>query len=101
MGTFVKAARRADVLPGKPRRVQVQGLRIALFDVKGTLYAIEDACPHMGGPLSDGDLTGTVVTCPWHAWQFDVCSGVNPDEEEIRVRSYPVKVEGEDVWVEV
>ena len=102
MPEFRKAARTGGVPPGKSKLVVVDGLRIALFrDAGGGFHAIDDACPHMGGPLSDGDLCGTVVTCPWHAWPFDVTSGMNPDEPEIAVPRHPVRVEGEDVWIQI
>ena len=55
MGCYVKVARTDDVPPGRSRLVTLAGRRVALFNVQGTIHAIEDACPHMGGPLSDGD----------------------------------------------
>jgi nitrite reductase/ring-hydroxylating ferredoxin subunit len=52
------------------------GREIALFKVEGQIYALDNRCPHMGGPLGEGELTGCMVTCPWHGWQFDVRTGV-------------------------
>src|SRR2546427_7356751 len=57
----------------------------SLFNVDGTYYAINNSCAHRGGPLGEGELDGRVVTCPWHAWRWDVTTGANinnPRSEE-------------------
>jgi nitrite reductase/ring-hydroxylating ferredoxin subunit len=65
----------------------------ALANVGGQLYAVDNNCPHLGGPLSKGVLNGTVVTCPWHAWQWDVTSGRNCwPGTDWRVPRVPVRV---------
>jgi nitrite reductase/ring-hydroxylating ferredoxin subunit len=74
---------------------------LALFNVSGSYYALDNTCPHRGGPLGEGFLDGKVVTCPWHGWSYDVTNGVCPVNPNIAVRSYPVKIEGSDVHVEV
>ena len=101
MGSFHKVAETKDLSPGQVMAVEVGGNRIALFNVDGTIYAIDDTCTHEGGPLSEGELEGTTVICPWHGANFDVCTGKNltppaPDE----VSSYNVRVEGNDIQVE-
>lgn len=53
----------------------LDGREIALFKVQGQIYALDNRCPHMGGPLGEGELTGCMITCPWHGWQFDVRNG--------------------------
>lgn len=75
MGEFVKVAAAAEIPPGKARAVDAGGKRIALFNVDGTFHAIDDTCTHRGGPLSEGTVEGTEVTCPWHGAVFDVTSG--------------------------
>jgi len=72
---FVSVARVNDVQPGHPLTVTVDGRGIALFNVDGTVYALENACPHQGAPLADGWVDGTTVTCTWHAWCFNLGDG--------------------------
>ena len=101
MAQFVKVARTSDLVPGKGLVVVVNGTRIALFNCDGAFYAIKSTCPHMGGELGEGLLEGDIVTCPWHGWQFNVTTGKSPESEVVAVRSFEVKVEGEDVYVGV
>jgi nitrite reductase/ring-hydroxylating ferredoxin subunit len=72
---LTKAASVHEVLPGKSKQVTVSGKVLALFNVNGTYYAIDDTCPHRGAPLWEGALSGSEVTCPWHAATFDLKSG--------------------------
>jgi nitrite reductase (NADH) small subunit/3-phenylpropionate/trans-cinnamate dioxygenase ferredoxin subunit len=102
MGAFRKVADRESLAPGRATVVEVGSERIALFNVAGTFYAIGDTCTHRGGPLSEGSLDGSTVTCPWHGARFDVCSGRNltpPAPGE--VPCYRVRVQGNDVEVEI
>lgn len=91
----------ADVPVGEGRVVEVGERLVALFNVEGTFHALDNTCPHRGGPLGEGDLDGPVVTCPWHAWRWDVRSGVNVNNPAVKVASLPVTVEGRDVFVEI
>jgi 3-phenylpropionate/trans-cinnamate dioxygenase ferredoxin component len=75
MPEFVKVAKTGDIAPGEGKGVDVGERRIALFNVDGTFYAIDDTCTHRGGPLSDGMVLGNEVTCPWHGAVFDVRTG--------------------------
>lgn len=102
MPEFHKAASIADVPPGTGKKVEIQGKVIALFNVGGAFCAIQEVCPHRGGPLSEGTLKGTHVTCPWHAWTFDTATGnrVGFPEGMGRIATYKVRVEGNDVLVE-
>lgn len=80
----------------------VAGLRLAVFKIGADLHAIDDTCPHEGGPLSEGEVEGTVVTCPWHGAQFDLTCGkvlCGPAVED--VRSYPVFVNAGKIEVEI
>ncbi len=101
MGIFYKAAKKQDIEPGQSAVANVQGIPIALFNVEGSFYALHNLCPHRGGPLGEGELSGSEVTCPWHAWQFDVKTGQNPESPHSKVKTYPVKVEGDDILVEL
>jgi 3-phenylpropionate/trans-cinnamate dioxygenase ferredoxin component len=100
MANFVKAAAAADVKPGTATCVEVNGKPIALFNVDGTFYATDNTCAHLGGPLGEGELEGTVITCPWHNWQYDVRTGESITDD-LKVDTYQVKVEGGDVLVAV
>jgi len=96
-----KVAEVSEVAPGTARVVQVGGRPVALFNVDGTFHAIDNTCPHRGGPLAEGPLEGTTVRCPWHGWGFDVMTGecqINPAVKQVR---YPVAVEGNDVFIDV
>ena len=99
MASFVKVADVGDVAPGTGKCVQANGKEIALFNVGGTFYAIDNTCLHRGGPLGEGELEGTIVTCPWHGWQYDVRTGINTMDENEQVARYEVRIEGNDVLV--
>ena len=101
MGDFVKVASAGQIPPGKGMTVQAGGKKIALFNVDGKFYATDDTCLHRGGPLGQGALAGPVVTCPWHGWQWDVTTGQSKFNPSTKVATYPVKVEGTDVKVQV
>ncbi len=82
--------------------VEVAGNKLALFNVDGTFYAIADTCTHRGGPLSEGTLEGSTVTCPWHGANFDVCTGKNlTPPAPAEVTSYNVRVAGDDIEIEI
>ena len=100
MANFVKVAAVADVAPGSGTCVEACGKQIALFNVGGTFHALDGVCPHRGGPLGEGELEGNTVTCPWHAWQFDVTTGESLTDDS-SVARYDVKVDGGDVLVAV
>jgi len=98
----VKVTQVGRVAPGTGTVVDAQGTAVALFNVGGTFYAIANACTHVGGPLGEGRLDGTTVTCPWHGSQFDVTSGqVLHGPARRAVATYPVRVRGDDVFVVV
>ena len=102
MGELIKVATLSDVPPGTCRHVDASGLAVALFNVDGTIHAIGGTCTHRGGPLGEGELAGTVVTCPWHGAQFEVTTGqvVGPPAGQ-SVPTYTVVVEGEEIQVDV
>lgn len=75
MQRFVRVADPAAIPPGHSRAVQVGRYDIALFNVRGEFFALENACPHQGSPIVDGAIEGHTVTCPWHAWCFDLRTG--------------------------
>ena len=101
MPEFVTVARVEDVPPGELRTVRAGDEEIALAHVDGAFYATQAACIHLQGPLGQGWLDGTVLTCPWHGWQYDVRTGENEFDRAIRLRTYEVRVEDGNVRVAV
>ena len=101
MGEFVKVAEKKDLPAGEAKAVEVNGQTIALFNVDGQYFAIEDTCTHAGGPLSEGTVEGNEVTCPWHGGKFNLANGevLGPPAFE-GVKSFKVQVEGEDIKIE-
>jgi 3-phenylpropionate/trans-cinnamate dioxygenase ferredoxin component len=98
----VRVAPLAALRPGRSLAVEVEGRRIALFNVAGTVYATDDLCTHMGGPLSKGMLAGATVICPWHGARFDLQSGrVIAPPAGRDVGWYPTRIEGGSIVVEI
>ena len=97
----IRVARVADVPPGQGLVVQAGAKTLALFNVDGALHAIDNACPHRGGPLGEGDLDGRLAVCPWHGWRWDVTTGANANNPAVKVGCFPVSVVDGDVYVEL
>ncbi len=97
---LVKVAKVSELSLGKGKTVVANGKQIALFNIGGKFYAISNKCAHKGGPLGEGDLDGETVTCPWHGWEYDVKTG-KCLTAPVTAETYPVKVEGEDVIIDV
>jgi len=74
---------------------------VAVFNVEGSYYAIDNTCLHRGGPLGEGELEGEVVTCPWHGWEYNVKTGACINNPSVCVKSYPVLVEGSELKVKL
>jgi nitrite reductase (NADH) small subunit len=102
MATFVSVARTNELTPDQGKLVEVNHKRIALFNVGGRYFAIDDICPHRGGPLSEGELEGAAVVCPWHGAIFDLATGaVTRSPAAAGVATYEVRVEGEQIAIAV
>jgi nitrite reductase (NADH) small subunit len=91
----------SELVEGQGRVVEVDGLEIAVFLVGDRVYALENACPHRGGPLAFGDVRGTTVHCPLHAWPFDLGSGGCREHPDRPARALPARVRGDEVRVEL
>ncbi len=92
---FVTVATLAALPSGASQAVRVQDASIALFNVNGSIYAIDNICPHAGGPLARGALGGSdgaIVTCPLHGWRFDVRTGRSPHLRGEQLRTFPVRM---------
>lgn len=102
MAKLVKVGRKSELAPGGCNEVETaEGVTVALFNVEGTIYALENTCAHMGGPLGQGALEGKTVTCPWHGWQYDVTTAKTTVPPNSGVKSFPVKLEGDDIYVDL
>jgi nitrite reductase/ring-hydroxylating ferredoxin subunit len=101
--------------PGDRAVVQIDNKSIGVFNVQGSFYALRNGCPHKGGALCEGPITGTVlptddrefvyghegryVRCAWHGWEFDITTGVALADPTVRARSYAVTVVAGNVYV--
>ena len=101
MARFVKAAEKSELMEGFGKVVNVEGRSIALFRVKDEFFALANVCLHRGGPLGEGSLNGSVVTCPWHGWKFDVRTGSFAVIPTLKVAAYKVKEQDGTVMVEI
>ena len=101
MPRFVKIADKRDFPEGSGRVVNVEGRSIALFRVKDEYFAMANVCLHRGGPLGEGSLNGSTITCPWHGWKFDVRTGSFTVIPTLKVTTYKVKEQNGSVMVEI
>lgn len=101
MAEFVRCANLGDLAEGSCKAVEIAGRSVALFNVQGQIYCLDNTCLHRGGPLGEGMLEGEVVTCPWHLWQYNVRTGENLLDPSVKVATYSVQVEGNDIKVAV
>src|ERR1700722_2265128 len=99
---FVKVATLQEVPEGKSRQATVNKRTLALFNVGGTFYVLDDTCPHRGAPLFEGEVTGTEVTCPWHGARFDLATGQNlcPPAQK-GIQSFKVQIVGDEIQIDV
>lgn len=96
----LKLADKKDILPGKGIVVRAyDGTEVALFNLDGEIFALENICPHMGGPLGDGDVDGETVTCPWHGWQFDIKNGDCQNMPGENAKRIEIEVIGEEIFL--
>ena len=107
----------ADIAPGERRILEVAGKSIGIFNVRGEYFALLNRCPHMGGNLCEGPITGTtlpssdvryaygregeLVRCAWHGWEFEIASGMCLVDPKMQVRAYPVTEEGGQLMVHI
>jgi nitrite reductase (NADH) small subunit len=101
MAAYIKVAEVGDIPNHSGRRYDVADRQIALFHLDDNYYAIDNLCSHAGGPLADGSLEGTRVTCPWHAWEYDLTNGACLTNPNATQAYYPVKIDGNDILVAV
>ena len=99
-GELITVGRAEDVPEGRGATVELKsGGELALFNVGGAFYAIENFCPHRGAPLAEGTLCEATVECDWHGWRFDLRSGACLNQPSAPVETYEVIIE--DGWIKI
>ena len=102
MPRFVEVAKKSQIPENGAIRVETEGKSIALINLRGEIFALDDACPHEAGPLSEGRILGDEIECPWHTSCFEIRTGrvtTDPATEDVAV--YNVRVTGDAVEVEL
>ena len=100
MSNFITVAKVGSIPEGQGATFPLGDRLVAVFNRNGTYSAIDDLCPHMGASLGAGELDAEgTVTCPWHAWRFDVCSGVWCDNPRLKIDAFQVRVQGDEIQV--
>ena len=97
---FVRVTDANALAPGQGWVVNANGREIALFNLDGEFFALDNECPHASGPLGEGYVEAGIVICPIHAWEFDIRSGACLTSPEERVPRCAAKVEATGVWVD-
>ncbi|HKY32918.1 MAG TPA: Rieske 2Fe-2S domain-containing protein [Candidatus Polarisedimenticolia bacterium] len=99
MPEIIKGGRITDLKPGDARVIEAAGKSIALCNLDGTFYALDNTCAHRGGPLGEGFLDGDKVTCPWHGWQYELATGRCATNPAASVARYETRIEGDEVLI--
>jgi len=101
MDTWIRVANAGELMPeGLGTAVKADGIRIALFQWEGKIFAVEDLCPHLGFPLSEGIVQEGQVICGWHGWHVCLEDGICRREKQ-RAKVFPVELRGDEVWVQL
>ncbi len=99
MSEVMRVADVAALPPGERLVVSFGRYDVAVFNVEGEFFALENACPHQGGPMADGWIEGTTVTCPWHAWCFDLRTGKMTLGDFASIPRFAVTIEQGGIFV--
>ena len=100
--TYVRVAGIDEIVQGKGKELDVNGVKIALFNVAGKYYAIEALCRHQDGSLAPGRIDGEIVECPLHSWHYNLTTGKLIDYVDgVNLLTYPVNVEGNQIYVDI
>jgi nitrite reductase (NADH) small subunit len=91
----------AEFAPGEVTELEVGEALYAVCNIDGKLHCVSGTCPHAGGPLAQGTLHGNYLVCPWHGFEFDCRSGLNDDDEGMKLETYRVVVQDADIFVDL
>ena len=102
MGQFIKVGDVSEILPGNAKQIDVGGRTIALFNLKGQFYAIDNSCTHVGGSLASGKIIDEDVICPLHGARFNIPTGkvLGPPARE-NISTYKIRIDGDNIEIEV
>jgi nitrite reductase (NADH) small subunit len=99
---LIKLATRSDLpAPGKVKEFLAGGRFICVANVDGEICATDNVCPHWGGPLGQGTIENGKIICPWHRWDYDPRTGETSRKADVRLTIFKIRVEGDDVFVEL
>jgi nitrite reductase (NADH) small subunit len=102
MSTFTKLAKESDLPALNEAKEFPSGAKtICIANINGTYSAMDNVCPHRGGPLGQGMIEGGKVVCPWHGWAWDPKTGAAMQDSSMKVAVYPLKIENGDVLIEI
>jgi nitrite reductase (NADH) small subunit len=101
MADWIRIGSLTQCPPGTAQEYVARDRMVAVFNVDGILHALDGVCPHQGGPLGKGTLEGDIVTCPWHGWQFNVCTGQHQLAESVRHPTIPIRVDDGEIYVQL
>ena len=100
MSEYLRLTSTSELPPvGEAREFEINGKMICVANTAEGLAAMDNVCVHRGGPLGQGVVDGNKIICPWHGWMFDVNTGASTHNQSVRVRTFPIKVEGEEVLI--
>ncbi len=99
MPEFINIPEAKEIPSGKGATVEVNGARIAVYNLAGTYFAMDDTCPHVGAPLGGGWVEGETVACPMHGWEFEIKTGRCITVPRCAVSSYPMRIENGEVQI--
>lgn len=97
---WVRAAKTGDVIEGGGVLLNIWERSVALLKSEGKFYAVDNICPHKGASLAEGAAENCRVTCPWHAWSFDLKTGECDTVPGVKIKVYPVKTEKDEIFVQ-
>jgi nitrite reductase (NADH) small subunit len=99
---WVKLCDRDQLPPeGEAKEFRVHDVSLCVATLRGTPHAVNNVCPHRGGPLAEGHVEHGRVVCPWHQWEFDLVTGVSTHSQNAKVTAYPLQQAGNDILVKL
>ena len=101
MSEFIRVASVDEVPEGTAKLVHVHDRAIAVVHSQGRFFAFNNVCRHKGGPLCEGEINGTKITCPWHAWEYDMDSGECEYDANVILERFEVRISGTDIEIAV
>lgn len=99
MADFIEVANTNDLPVGRAKMCVIGDRPIALYHTAAGFFASDNTCPHRGGPLSEGDILGNEIVCPWHFWSFEIRTGICPGNPEFHIMTHEVQLDGDRILV--